>query len=49
MQSNPVLKKLDFDIHDRVALILAWYPLKGEYLQNVQTQVLAMHAGKRSN
>jgi len=30
------------------ALILAWYPLKGAYLQNVQSRVLAMHAEKQT-
>jgi GPH family glycoside/pentoside/hexuronide:cation symporter len=28
------------------ALILVWYPLKGKYLQEVQSKVLAMHAEK---
>jgi GPH family glycoside/pentoside/hexuronide:cation symporter len=30
------------------ALILAWYPLKGAYLQEVQSTVLAMHADKQN-
>jgi len=30
------------------ALILIWYPLKGEYLQNVQSKVLEMHAEKQA-
>ena len=30
------------------ALILAWYPLKGSYLKEVQSKVLAMHAEKQT-
>ena len=30
------------------ALILVWYPLKGEYLEQVQARVLALHAEKRA-
>jgi GPH family glycoside/pentoside/hexuronide:cation symporter len=30
------------------ALILAWYPLKGVYLREVQSTVLAMHADKQN-
>jgi GPH family glycoside/pentoside/hexuronide:cation symporter len=30
------------------ALILAWYPLKGRYLQDVQSKVLEMHAEKQA-
>jgi GPH family glycoside/pentoside/hexuronide:cation symporter len=29
------------------ALILVWYPLKGKYLQDVQSKVLEMHAEKK--
>ena len=30
------------------ALILVWYPLKGKYLQDVQSKVLEMHAEKHT-
>jgi GPH family glycoside/pentoside/hexuronide:cation symporter len=30
------------------AMILTWYPLKGEYLQKVQSKVLEMHAEKQA-
>ncbi len=30
------------------ALILVWYPLKGKYLQDVQSKVLEMHAEKQA-
>jgi hypothetical protein len=30
------------------ALILVWYPLKGAYLKEVQSKVLAMHADKQN-
>jgi hypothetical protein len=28
------------------ALILKWFPLRGEYLKKVQAEVLALHAQK---
>ena len=28
------------------AIILTWYPLKGEYLQEIQAKVLDLHAQK---
>lgn len=30
------------------AILLSWYPLRGEYLQQVQQKVLALHAEKRA-